>query len=843
MAVSQAGRDGVRGGTRCAVSGFAISSCRMGRLIARGKYLFEDGRKFYARGVSYGPFPPNSRGERYPEPERANADFAMMREMGVNVVRVYVAPPPWMLEAAIAHGLRLMVGIPWPFHMAFLDSRAMADDIRKSIRTGVTELREHRDAIFAYSIGNEIRADIARWHGPRAVSRFLAELYDIGKQADPEGLFTYSNYPTTEYLDLSFLDFVCFNVYLHREEDFRRYMTHLLAATGERPLVLSETGMDTIREGEEHQAQLLAWQARASFEVGLSGMIVFAFTDEWHTGGAEITDWAFGLTTKERRPKLAFNAVGEVFRGELPPPLERAPKTSVVVASYNAEATLPACIESLKAQRYPDYEIIVVDDGSSDGTSRVAEAAGVNIIHTPHRGLACARNTGVDAATGEIVAFLDADAHADADWLYHLVESITRREAGAAGGPNFAPAATDGAFDAAPGIPREVRGEGDHLLQLCGCNMAVRKSALAGVHGFDPSFTSAGDDVDLSWRLAERKEVLVHAPAAVVTHHRRASVGDYLRQQRGYGAGEGLLYKKYPLRAPDRVGLYGGASSWLSALLGGPRVYHGAFGRGLFQTVYAGADLPWLAELPQSIEWVVISVLLTVLFGSNELLGFVGSLGIVIWIATACLAAAVTEAGSRQLTFQDRVTLVLLNLTGPLVRSFECERVRFSMAPQAYDVKSIPFSSRGRIVFTRAGEAVDSAPILERVRAELFRYGVAVAVTDGFQAWDLNVVLPPALRVSLNTLRNRDGSVALAWRTNSDARRTIMAAIIVFIVLLAAGFAWSAALVTTAVLTAIALAPAILRLVRIPSLLWAAAATIAKEDGLTIVEDDGVKAA
>jgi GT2 family glycosyltransferase len=808
----------------------------MGRLIARGKYLFEDGRKYYARGVSYGPFPPNSRGERYPEPERTNADFAMMREMGVNVVRVYVAPPAWMLEAAIAHGLRLMVGIPWPFHMAFLDSRAMADDIRKSIRTGVTELREHRDAIFAYSIGNEIRADIARWHGPRAVSKFLAELYDIGKQADPDGLFTYSNYPTTEYLDLSFLDFICFNVYLHREEDFRRYMTHLLAATGERPLVLSETGMDTIREGEEHQAQLLAWQARASFEVGLSGMIVFAFTDEWHTGGAEITDWAFGLTTKERRPKLAFNAVGEVYRGELPPPLERAPRTSVVVASYNAEATLPACIESLKAQRYPDYEIVVVDDGSSDGTSRVAETAGVKIIHTPHRGLACARNTGVDAATGEIVAFLDADAHADTDWLYHLVESITRREAAAAGGPNFAPADTDGAFDAAPGIPREVRGEGDQLLQLCGCNMAVRKSALASVHGFDPPFTSAGDDVDLSWRLAERKEALVHAPAAVVTHHRRASLGEYIRQQRGYGAGEGLLYKKYPLRAPDRVGLYGGANSWLSALLGGPRVYHGAFGRGLFQTVYAGADLPWLAELPQSFEWVAISVLLTVLFGTNELLGFVGSLGIVIWIATACLAAGVTEIGSRQLTFQDRVTLVLLNLAGPLVRSFERARVRFSMAPEAYDVKSFPFSSRGRIVFTRAGEAVDAAPILERLRAELFRYGVAVAVTDGFQAWDLNVVLPPALRVSLNTLRNRDGTVALAWRTNSDARRTIMAAIIVFIVLLAAGFAWSAALVTTVVLVAIVLTPAILRLVRIPSLLWAAAATVAKEEGLTIVE-------
>src|SRR5690349_13998996 len=95
----------------------------MDRLAARGKFLFEGERKFHARGVSYGPFTPNSRGERYPEPERAAQDFALIRELGANVVRTYVAPPLWMFELAARHDLRLMVGIPWPFHMAFLDSR------------------------------------------------------------------------------------------------------------------------------------------------------------------------------------------------------------------------------------------------------------------------------------------------------------------------------------------------------------------------------------------------------------------------------------------------------------------------------------------------------------------------------------------------------------------------------------------------------------------------------------------------------------------------------------------------------------------------------------------------
>ena len=154
--------------------------------------------------------------------------------------------------------------------------------------------------------------------------------------SNPTALFTYSNYPSTEYLDLSFLDFVCFNVYLHREPDFRRYLTHLMAATGERPLVLSETGMDTIREGEEHQAELLTWQARAAFELGLSGFIVFAFTDEWHTGGAEITDWAFGLVTRDRTRKRAFDAVGEVFSEPAATAAEGVSQSFSGGAAYNA---------------------------------------------------------------------------------------------------------------------------------------------------------------------------------------------------------------------------------------------------------------------------------------------------------------------------------------------------------------------------------------------------------------------------------------------------------------------------------------------------------------------------
>src|SRR5579859_7988637 len=124
----------------------------MNRLTARGKYLYDGERKFFARGVSYGPFTPNSRGDEYPEPARTGADFALMRELGVNLVRTYVPPPPWMFELAAKHDLRMMVGLSWPVHLAFLDSPALTREIRKTISDGVLTMRQFGEMIFAYSL-------------------------------------------------------------------------------------------------------------------------------------------------------------------------------------------------------------------------------------------------------------------------------------------------------------------------------------------------------------------------------------------------------------------------------------------------------------------------------------------------------------------------------------------------------------------------------------------------------------------------------------------------------------------------------------------------------------------
>ncbi|HZH84283.1 MAG TPA: glycoside hydrolase family 2 TIM barrel-domain containing protein, partial [Phototrophicaceae bacterium] len=251
------------------------------KIDQRGRFFFHKDQKFFLKGVTYGPFAPSADGVPFPERAKVDLDFALMSELGVNCFRTFTVPPKSLLDKAAAHGLRVIVGIPWPQHISFLDSKLTRSEIRATIARGVAECSSH-PAVFAYLVGNEIPPEIVRWYGAGKIRKFLATLVDTAKSGDPGTLVSYANFPSTEYLETDFLDFVAFNVYLHREEDFRRYLSHLHNLAGDRPLVLTEIGIDSVGQGRQFQAEALSWQLRASFESGVAGTVVFSWTDDWH---------------------------------------------------------------------------------------------------------------------------------------------------------------------------------------------------------------------------------------------------------------------------------------------------------------------------------------------------------------------------------------------------------------------------------------------------------------------------------------------------------------------------------------------------------------------------------
>lgn len=587
-----------------------------GRVRRRGKFLWLGDQKLLLKGVTYGPFAPGGDGHGY-EPVQTRADFAAMARHGVNTVRIYDTPPIWMLDLALRHGLRVIAGLAWEQHVAFLDGRSRARDIVRTVRQTVAGCVGH-PGLLAWSIGNEIPSEVVRWHGRRPVERFLRRLAAAVRAQDPDVLVTYANYPSTEYLELPFLDFVSFNVFLEQPDRLVAYLARLHNIAGERPLVLGELGLDAAHNGERGQASSLREQLGVAFEGGCAGGIVFSWTDEWHRGGAEIEDWSFGLTCRDRTPRPALDAVTDAFREAPFGSSRRWPRISVVVCSHNGAATIDDCLAGVTELDYPDFEAIVVDDGSSDETAALARRhPDVRVIHVEHGGLSRARNVGLAAADGEIVAYLDDDACPDRDWLRYLATSFAHTDHAGIGGPNIPPPTErllERAIAGGPGGPIHVLLTDTLAEHIPGCNMAFRRAALEAVGGFDERFHVAGDDVDLCWRLQQTGATLGFSPAAVVEHRPRPTLRAYWRQQRGYGRAEALLERKWPERYNA-----GGHLTWTGRVYGGSagghrrwRVYHGPQGGGLFQPAHDRAP-GFMATVPLLPEWYALLVVLAAL--------------------------------------------------------------------------------------------------------------------------------------------------------------------------------------------------------------------------------------
>ncbi len=718
-----------------------------------GKFFRAGAQKHFVKGVTYGPFATGSHGAPFPELDAAARDFALMREAGVNTVRVFTVPPLWLLDAAHAAGLKVLVGLPWSQHTAFLTSAASKAQARQAVAAGVRACNRH-PAIFAYLIGNEIPPDIVRWHGAAAVRSFLAGLCALVKAEHPGALIGYANFPSTEYLTIDFTDFFCFNVYLHDETAFRRYVARLHNLALDKPLVLTEFGADSMRAGEAAQAELLSWQVEAAFSAGVAGTFVFAWTDEWFTGGHPIEDWAFGLVDRERRAKPSLHEVARVYRGPIPPALPRTPRVSVVVCAYNAERTMDQCLASLEHMNYPDYEVIVVNDGSRDGTLEICRRYPYcRIINQENKGLSAARNVGAAAATGEIVAYTDSDCVADPDWLLYLVAKMERSALAACGGPNFPPpepSLVPAAVAVSPGGPTHVLLDDEVAEHIAGCNMAFRRDVLLGLGGFDPVFRAAGDDVDMCWRFQDAGYTIGFCAAATVWHFRRNTVRAYIGQQRGYGKAEALVCAKHPQRfnrfgqAMWRGRIYGDLANALR-LTRRARIHFGVFGRGLFQTLYE-PPASLAQHLPMTFEWGAAAPVLA-------LAGIIA--GGWYWLLTAplvltwaiCIAGALNARIDPRFTgLKARALVALLIYLGPLLRGYERLKWRLktlrAVPPEPAATEPAPPPSWREFGFALSywSEQGDEKEVLlgavmEAVRARHY----AVIPDSGWGGWDIEI--------------------------------------------------------------------------------------------------------
>ena len=551
------------------------------RLETDGKFFRRDGRRFWLKTVTYGPFPLDK------EPPLA-AELAKIRDAGFDSIRVFTLPDATFLDEAERAGLIVFAGLDWNHYEDFLSRPSILSASRIRLSAWLETSAVH-PALAGVYVGNEIPSDLVRWMGPLAVREAIEGLIELGKRAAPQLLFAYANYPSTEYLEPGNADFTAFNIYLEDKQALAAYLRRLQNIAGDRPLVVSEFGMDTARNSAEKQAETLGWALEISHHEEAAGFTVYAWSDLWKNAGREILDWSFGITDREGNPKPALRVCKD-FRPTHPVANHRF---SVIVCTRNGGARIANCLRAISEMEGVSFETIVVDDGSTDDTKEIIaeKFPDVRLLSIPPSGLSAARNIGAEAATGEILAFTDDDCEPDREWLVRLGRAFLDSEISAAGGPNLPPPARtpiEAVIRSAPGAPSHVLFDDTHAEHLPGCNIAVRRAAFDAIGGFDPIFRTAGDDVDFCWRLSDAGHRLGFVPGAFVWHWRRPSIRAFLKQQTGYGKAEKLLLAKHPVRFGKN-----GEARWTGFVYGGGAVnvgansiiYHGPMGQAGYQSI------------------------------------------------------------------------------------------------------------------------------------------------------------------------------------------------------------------------------------------------------------------
>jgi len=240
---------------------------------------------------------------------------------------------------------------------------------------------------------------------------------------------------------------------------------------------------------------------------------------------------------------------------------------SIIIPVRNRPDEIRRCVASCYAQRYDPtrYEVIVVDNGSTDMTAREAAGAGARVISEPVPNRCLARNAGARVARGRWLAFIDSDCEADPGWLAALAVAVARAEPTAGGITSTGIGAIAGEIISAPpssGVEAyiDARGWLDQRKFLAGrgrfrplfaatANLAVSAWLFRDRGGFNPDLCVAAEDADLCLRLARKGWTIEYAPDARVIHHHRATLRGMLRQAYNYGIGSADFFALHRGRA------------------------------------------------------------------------------------------------------------------------------------------------------------------------------------------------------------------------------------------------------------------------------------------------------
>ena len=231
------------------------------------------------------------------------------------------------------------------------------------------------------------------------------------------------------------------------------------------------------------------------------------------------------------------------------PLISRPPSVSVIIPVYNGMSTLGECLDSLEAQDYPNLlEVILVDDGSTDGSGQYAEGRGVEVLYQDNQGPGIARNRGAGKAAGDILVFTDADCILDQTFVSALVKPLENPDVIGSQGVFY----SDQKSLVARFIQLEVSERYDKELKsryidwVATYGASYRKDVFLENGGFNDTYSS--EDVELSFRLVEKGYKMVLAPDARCRHYHFESFWKFLRFKYKRAYWTVWLYKKYPNR-------------------------------------------------------------------------------------------------------------------------------------------------------------------------------------------------------------------------------------------------------------------------------------------------------